>query len=169
MNKKEISAEIERVEKQLLELREKLNQPEHKKLSEVKIGDALEDGSIVVETYKNAVLVMAPKEADFCGPYEDDWERAFVKLGSLGFTLSDWFAPTAKIMILAAKNVPQAFAPWCNYWTTSKSVNPQSMQITVCSTSTPSPWGREPKSPYECAMGMRTMHVQQRLFRFIAF
>lgn len=165
MDKKEISAEIERVEKQLLELREKLNQPEPKKLSEAKIGDALEDGSIVVETYKNAVLVMAPEEADFCGPYEDDWEGAFNKLDSLGFTISDWFAPTVKIMILAVTNVQQAFSPYDYYWTTSNPEDYEDLQLTV---SAGFPLGSarcRAEGPDHRTKGL----ASHRLFCFIAF
>jgi hypothetical protein len=165
MDKKEISAEIERVEKQLLELREKLNQPEHKKPSEAKIGDSLEDGSIVVETYKNAVLVMAPKEADFSGRYEDGWESAFVKLDSLGFTLTDWFAPTAKIMSLAVKNLPQAFVPYDCYWTTSNPDDYEDLQLTVCSGFPQGKVWCRAEGPDHRAKGL----ASHRLFRFIAF
>jgi hypothetical protein len=135
MNQSEISIEIEKVEQQLSELREKLKKSETKTPREAKIGDKLADGSIVVETFPNAILVVAPKETEYVinstdvlGDYILSFDLAF---GKISYSNShEWFAPSLEILESSMRKVPDAFNEKEYYISTTK-ITPTTQSISA--------------------------------------
>ena len=179
MNRSEISTEIEKVEQQLSELREKLKKSEPKTPREAKIGDKLADGSIVVETYPNAILVVAPKETervinstDVRSDFSLYFDWAF---GKISHSKSHgWFAPSFEILERSMRNVPDAFNENEYYISTTK-FTPTNQSISASGVIQHGfvklgnlfPW-RYFHSSSEVKSSPK-FKIYQRLFRFIAF
>jgi hypothetical protein len=98
---------IQENEDQLNKLKEQLKSPT---IQEAKVGDTLEDGSIVLKKENGLALVIAPRSTQV---YKVVWTKEFPevysRLAEWGFIPSQWFIPTIEQLQLAYRVIPDVF------------------------------------------------------------
>lgn len=115
--KKELQDRITEVESQLLKLRQELADfKDFPKIGDAKVGDELEDGSIVIYNSSGVAIVIAPKSTE-C---RSKWSRNLSLnlrncLESKGFQPNQWFIPDVKQLNCAMLAVPEQFEK-TSYW-----------------------------------------------------
>jgi hypothetical protein len=117
-NKQQLLQSIKDTEEQLIKLKEQLEQ-KAPTIQEAKVGDTLEDGSIVIKKENGLALLIAPKSTEVQCPWSKQFSEVFDKLSSEGFIPSQWFIPTVEQLKLAHKVIPNEFnKDW--YWSSSE-------------------------------------------------
>jgi hypothetical protein len=98
---------IQETEEQLNKLKEQQKPPT---IQEAKVGDTLEDGSIVIKKENGLALVIAPRSTQV---YKVVWTKEFPevysRLAECGFIPSQWFIPTIEQLQLAYRVIPDVF------------------------------------------------------------
>jgi hypothetical protein len=79
----------------LNKLKEQLKEQKAPTIQEAKVGDTLEDGSILLKKGNGFALVVAPKSTEVQCPWTKQFSEVFDKLNSEGFIPSQWFVPTS--------------------------------------------------------------------------
>jgi hypothetical protein len=101
---------IQETEEQLSKLKEQLKQQKSPTIQEAKVGDTLEDGSIVIKKENGLALVIAPRSTQV---YKVVWTKEFPevysRLAECGFIPSQWFIPTIEQQQLAYRVIPDVF------------------------------------------------------------
>ena len=118
-NKQQLLQSIQETEAQLNKLKEQLEQQKAPTIQEAKVGDTLEDGSIVLKKENGLALVVAPKSTEVQCQWSKQFSEVFDKLNSKGFISSQWFIPTVEQLQLAYAVLPNEFnKQW--YWSSSE-------------------------------------------------
>jgi hypothetical protein len=113
-----ITQKIQEAERQLEALRQ--DQRNYKKVSDTRVGDVLEDGSIVLVKGDNHAIVVCSKEREFESDWgtimsrgwdENEWDRKFDP---------EWFIPSKDLLLLAHKQIPLFFGGNHRYWSSSE-------------------------------------------------
>jgi hypothetical protein len=108
---------------QLLETEQQHNklkkQLETPTIQEAKVGDTLEDGSIVIKKENGLALVVAPKSTEVQCQWSRQFTEVFDKLSSEGFVSSQWFIPSVEQLKLAYKVIPNEINNVL-YWSSSE-------------------------------------------------
>ena len=88
-------------------------------IQNARVGDTLEDGSIVLKKENGLALVVAPKSTEVSCQWSKEFSEVFDRLAELGFIPSQWFVPTVEQLNLAYKVIPNEFnKAW--YWSSSE-------------------------------------------------
>lgn len=115
INKKQLLQSIQEIEAQLSKLKKGLESHKAPTIQEAKVGDTLEDGSIVLIKEKNHAIVVCSKEREFYS----SWNKLEYNKIEKGFG-PDWFIPSNELLHLAYKKIPQHFnSRW--YWSSTES------------------------------------------------
>jgi hypothetical protein len=118
-NKQQLLKSIQETEAQLNKLKEQLEQ-KAPTIQEAKVGDTLDDGSIVIKKENGLALLIAPKSTEVQCQWTRQFSEVFDKLNSKGFIPSQWFIPSVEQLKLAYKVIPNEFnKDWC--WSSSES------------------------------------------------
>jgi hypothetical protein len=118
-NKQQLLKSIQETEQQLIKLKEQLETQKAPTIQEAKVGDTLEDGSIVLKKENGLALLIAPKSTQVECQWTGQFSEAFDKLSSKGFISSQWFVPTVMQLELAYKVIPNEFnKEW--YWSSGE-------------------------------------------------
>jgi hypothetical protein len=113
-NKQQTLQKINELEAQLEVLKKDLEQ-KFPTIQEAKIGDVLEDGSIVVEKTTSMALLVAPLITEAICGWTPEFTPVFNKLKEKGFTPSQWFIPTKEQLKIALQNCNTHFGG-STYW-----------------------------------------------------
>jgi hypothetical protein len=113
-NKQQLLKSIQETEQQLIKLKEQLEQ-KAPTIQEAKVGDTLEDGSIVLKKENGLALVVAPKSTQVECQWTKQFSEVFDKLSSEGFNPSQWFIPSVEQLQLY---LDYSFKGW--FWTSSE-------------------------------------------------
>jgi hypothetical protein len=109
-----------RTPEQLNKLKERLKQQKPPTIQEAKVGDTLEDGSIVIKKENGLALVIAPRSTQV---YKVVWTKEFPevysRLAECGFIPSQWFIPTIEQLQLAYRVIPDVFIN-AHYWSSNE-------------------------------------------------
>jgi hypothetical protein len=87
----------------------------YEKVSDTRVGDVLEDGSIVLVKGDNHAIVVCPKEREF----ESSWTHIMCRAWIGNFD-PEWFIPSKDLLLLAHKQIPQFFGGNHSYWSSSE-------------------------------------------------
>jgi hypothetical protein len=116
--KQQLLQSIKDTEAQLEKLKKQLETPT---IQEAKVGDTLEDGSIVLKKENGLALLIAPKSTEVKCKWTKGFPEVLNKLNHFGFIPSQWFVPTVEQLRLAYKVIPDEFnKEW--YWSSSEGV-----------------------------------------------
>lgn len=120
INEQQLLQSIQEIEAQLSKLKKGLESHNIPTIQEAKVGDTLEDGSIVLKKENGLALLIAPKSTEVQCQWTVQFSDVFDKLSSEGFIPSQWFIPTVEQLQLAYKVVPDEFNnEW--YWSSTES------------------------------------------------
>jgi len=118
-NKQQLLQSIKQTEQQLNKLKEELNNHKTPTIQEARVGDTLDDGSIVLKKENGIALLVAPKRTEVSCSWSKEFPEVFQKLKEEGFNPSQWFVPTMEQLKLAYKVMPGEFkSP--PYWSSSE-------------------------------------------------
>jgi hypothetical protein len=109
----QLAQDVQRISQQLETLRQDLRN--YKKVSDTRVGDELEDGSIVLVKGDNHAIVVCPKEREFVAGWSDVMSRAWI-----GNFDPEWFIPSKDLLLLAHKQIPLFFGGNHRYWSSSE-------------------------------------------------
>jgi len=98
-----ITQKIQETERQLETLRQDLRN--YKKVSDTRVGDELEDGSIVLVKGDNHAIVVCPIEKEFESNWLDLMHHGLATSIVNHFD-SEWFIPSKDLLLLAHKQIP---------------------------------------------------------------
>jgi hypothetical protein len=102
---------IQETEDQLNKLKEQLKPPT---IQEAKVGDTLEDGSIVIKKENGLALVIAPRQTEVHNlEWSEDSPGAYCNLN----IPSQWFIPSKEQLLLAYAVIPHEFTGF--YWSST--------------------------------------------------
>lgn len=118
-NKQQLLQSIKDTEAQLNKLKEQLEAQKAPTTQEAKVGDTLEDGSIVLKKENGLALVVAPKSTQVECQWTKQFCEVFDKLFLEGFIPSQWFVPTVTQLQLAYKVIPDEFKNE-RYWSSGE-------------------------------------------------
>jgi hypothetical protein len=96
------------------------NQNYTEMVKQARIGDILEDGSVVISKLNQMALIAAPKSTEVWCSWSYEFEYAFEELWRRGFTPSEWFIPTKKHMLKINDNYLNHIFDSGNYWTSTE-------------------------------------------------
>jgi hypothetical protein len=116
-NKQQLLQAIGDTEQQLEKLKEQLN-AQAPTIQNARVGDTLEDGSIVLKKENGLALVVAPIATEVSCQWSKDFPEVFDRLAGLGFIPSQWFVPTVGQLMLAYRVIPGEFSKEI-YWSSS--------------------------------------------------
>jgi hypothetical protein len=88
-------------------------------IQEANPGDKLEDGTVVIAKYSNAVLIAAPKETEVDCEWSKEFSDVFESLKEHGLNPSQWFIPSQEQLKLAHNNAKQHFSSEF-YWSSTE-------------------------------------------------
>jgi hypothetical protein len=114
-NKQQLLQSIKDTEAQLNKLKEQLEAQKAPTIQEAKVGDTLDDGSIVLKKENGLALVVAPKSTQVKCQWTKQFSEVFDKLSSEGFNPSQWFIPSVEQLQLY---LDYSFKGW--FWTSSE-------------------------------------------------
>ena len=106
MNPKQLIQSIQETEAQLEKLKKQLQTPT---IQEAKVGDTLEDGSIVIKKENGLALLVAPESTEVRCRWTKEFPEVYLKLTEEGFIPSQWFIPSVEQLQLAYKVIPSEF------------------------------------------------------------
>jgi hypothetical protein len=118
-NKQQLLQSIKQTENQLNKLKEELNNHKTPTIQEARVGDTLEDGSIVLKKENGIALLVAPKRTEVQCSWSKEFSEVFDKLQEEGFNPSQWFVPTVQQLQLAYEVMPEEFRS-TYYWSSSE-------------------------------------------------
>ena len=119
--KTQLQTKIQELESELQEFKQQLNNyKDHPTIQGAKIGDVLEDGCIVLKKENGLTLLVAPEWTDVCAAWSKEFPEVFKKLEEQGFNPSQFFIPTKEQLNLAYKTIPQHFANYACYWSSTE-------------------------------------------------
>ena len=101
-------------------LKEICNNLKMTELETSKVGDVLEDGSIVLKKENGIALLVAPASTQVECAWSPEFPEVFQKLKEQGFNPSQWFVPTKEQLLLAYKTIPEHFISTL-YWSNEES------------------------------------------------
>jgi hypothetical protein len=105
---------IQETEDQLNKLKEQLKQQKPPTIQEAKVGDTLEDGSIVIKKENGLALVIAPRQTEVHNlEWSEDSPGAYCNLN----IPSQWFIPSKEQLLLAYAVIPNEFTGF--YWSST--------------------------------------------------
>lgn len=115
--KKQLQDRVTDLESQLLKAKQGLaNFRDFPKIDEAKVGDELEDGSIVVYNYSGVAIVIAPKATERRSKWSHNMPLDLRNsLECKGFQPNQWFLPDVKQLNYAMMTVPDQFEK-TPYW-----------------------------------------------------
>ena len=120
-SKTQLQTKIQELESELQEFKQQLNNyKEFPTIQEAKIGDVLEDGCIVLKKENGLALLVAPEWTDVCAAWSKEFPEVFKKLEEEGFNPSQFFIPTKEQLNIAYKTIPQHFANYACYWSSTE-------------------------------------------------
>ena len=114
----QLQQEIQATQKQLQKLQEKLESSKVT-IENAPVGAVLPDGCIVVERYKDSILIAAPKETEVRCEWTPEFEPVFTSLKEHGFIPCQWHVPSQEELELAYKNCRQRFSS-AFYWSSTE-------------------------------------------------
>ena len=116
--KQQLLQSIKDTEEQLNKLKEQLNK-KAPTIQEAKVGDTLEDGSIVLKKENGLALLVAPAFTEVSCTWSKEFSEVIESLKNNGFNPSQWFIPTVEQLQLAYAVLPNEFnKDW--YWSSSE-------------------------------------------------
>ena len=118
MNSQQLQAEIQKTQEQLKKLQEKLESSKVT-IENAQPGDIFSDGCVVVERYKDSILIAAPKETEVRCEWTPDFPDVFTSLKDHGFIPCQWYIPPKEELQLAYKNCRQRFST-TRYWSSTE-------------------------------------------------
>jgi hypothetical protein len=118
MNKIEMQQRLNTIQKEAEAIKQQLNKS-FPTLQDANPGDLLEDGTVVVEKYGNAVLIAAPSITEGMCTWSKEFSDVFEALKSQGFNPSQWFVPSREQLKLAYKNAKQQFSS-TSHWSSTE-------------------------------------------------
>jgi len=107
-NRQQLLQTIKDTEQQLEKLKEQLK-AQAQTIQNARVGDTLEDGSIVLQQENGLALVVAPMATEVTCPWSKEFSEVFDRLAELGFIPSQWFVPTVEQLVLACGAIPSEF------------------------------------------------------------
>lgn len=114
MNNSETAQKIKEAEEHLASLQQQLEARKFPTIQESKVGDVLEDGSIVLIKESNHAIVVCSKDREFTSTWNDLEKNKTAN----GFG-PEWFIPSKELLYLAYKKIPQHFSrDW--YWSSTE-------------------------------------------------
>jgi small nuclear ribonucleoprotein (snRNP)-like protein len=117
-------------------------------------GDLLEDGTVVIEKYGNAVLIAAPQSTEVSCQWTPEFQPVFDKLKEHNFNPSQWFVPSQKQLLLAYNNAKQYFSTSL-YWSSTEASSSGACRVNFKN-------GRQ-------FAGSKSFSRSVRAFRFVSF
>jgi hypothetical protein len=118
--KSQLQSKIQELEAELQQFKSQLSSyKETPTLQEAKVGDVLEDGSIVLSKQNGIAILVAPKETEVRCTWSKKFSDVFDSLKSRGFNPSQWFIPSKELLNLAWETIPQHFAS-ASYWSSTE-------------------------------------------------
>ena len=118
-SKTQLLQSIKQTEEQLNKLKEELDNLKPPAIQEARVGDVLEDGSIVLKKENGIALLVAPKRTEVICSWSKEFKPVFDKLQEEGFNPSQWFVPTVQQLQLASQVIPGEFSS-ASYWSSSE-------------------------------------------------
>jgi hypothetical protein len=88
-------------------------------LETAKVGDVLDDGSIVLQKSNGIALLVAPTFSDVQTTWSPEFPTVSQILREYGFTPSQWFVPTKEQLQLAYETIPEHFSSTF-YWSSTE-------------------------------------------------
>ena len=108
--KSQLQSKIQELEAELSAFKSQLNNyKETPTLQEAKVGDVLEDGTIVLSKENGIAILVAPNETEVRCTWSKEFTDAFDSLKTHGFNLSQWFIPSKELLNIAYQIIPQHF------------------------------------------------------------
>jgi len=117
--KQQLQNKITELENELSSFKQQLNNYKEITIETARIGDVLEDGSIVVHKANNMALLAAPATTEVKCQWSKEFSEGFEALKSQGFNPSQWFIPTKEQLKIAYTNCSQHFASYY-YWSSTE-------------------------------------------------
>ena len=118
--KTQLQNKIQELEAELQEFKQQLGSyKDTPTLQEARVGDTLEDGSIVLSKENGLALLVAPESTEVRATWSQEFTKVFNKLQDQGFNPSQWFVPTVEQLKLAYKTIPGEFST-ALYWSSTE-------------------------------------------------
>ena len=114
----QLQQEIQATQEKLKKLQEKLESSKVT-IENAPVGAVLPDGCIVVERYKDSILIAAPEITEVQSTWTPEFEPVFNSLKEHGFVPSQWYIPSKEELQLAYKNCRQRFSS-TRYWSSTE-------------------------------------------------
>ena len=118
--KQQLLQSINETEQQLNKLKQELKSHKQPTIQEAKVGDTLEDGSIVLKKENGMALLLAPAFTEVSCTWSKEFSEVFESLKNNGFIPSQWFVPTIEQLRLAYRVIPNEFG-YYYYWSSDES------------------------------------------------
>jgi len=118
-NKQQLQNKITELENELSSFKQQLGNYKEITIETAKVGDVLEDGSIVVDKQGSMALLAAPATTEVLCQWSKEFTPVFDKLAEEGFNPSQWFIPSKEQLGLARTNCKQHFAS-DRYWSSTE-------------------------------------------------
>jgi len=109
-NKQQLQNKITELENELSSFKQQLGNYKEITIETAKVGDVLDDGSIVVDKQGNMALLAAPATTEVECQWSKEFRPVFDKLAEEGFNPSQWFIPSKEQLQLAYNNCGEHFA-----------------------------------------------------------
>ena len=120
--KTQLQNKIQELEAELQEFKQQLGSyKDTPTLQEARVGDTLEDGSIVLSKENGLALLVAPEYTEVMTSWSQEFTKVFNKLQDQGFNPSQWFVPTVEQLKLAYKTIPDEFST-TYYWSSTENI-----------------------------------------------
>jgi len=117
--KQQLQTKITELENELSSFKQQLGNYKEIAIETAKVGDVLDDGSIVVDKQGNMALLAAPKSTQVKCKWTKEFRPVFDKLAEEGFNPSQWFIPSKEQLQLAYNNCKEHFASGY-YWSSTE-------------------------------------------------
>ena len=117
--KSQLQSKIQELEQQLTEFKYQLSNYQEITLDIAKVGDVLEDGSIVLQKENGLALLVAPISTQVSCKWSPEFPDVYAKLKEQGFNPSQWFVPTKEQLQLAYERILGEFCP-AYYWSSTE-------------------------------------------------
>jgi len=119
-SKTQLQSKIQELEEELQSFKKQLDSYQEITLETAKVGDVLEDGSIVLKKENGLALLVAPASTEVECVWSKEFPEVYQKLRKQGFNPSQWFVPTKEQLELAYDTIPEHFSS-TNYWSSTES------------------------------------------------
>ena len=114
----QLQQEIQATQEKLKKLQEKLESSKVT-IENAPVGAVLPDGCIVVERYKDSILIAAPESTGVKCTWTPEFKDVFTSLKNHGFNPSQWHVPSQEELQLTYKNCKEQFSS-AFYWSSTE-------------------------------------------------